>query len=388
MAKHVILVRYGEISLKGLNRNYFIDLLVKNIRNTLRYLDSVVVKKVQGRIIIDVDDGQFQDALESVQKVFGIVSISPAVVVESVLETIETAVEEEARARTFKTFRVTAKRSDKRFPMKSPDIGRHMGAVILKTLDGTGISVDMTNPDMNLWVEVREETYIYSQFIPCGGGLPVGCSGKSALLLSGGIDSPVAGYMMAKRGIQPICVYFHSFPFTSDRAKEKVIDLGRIVAKYVGRMDVYVVPFTEIQTKIVEVCPERQTTIIIRRYMMRIAQEIARKNGAKSLITGESLGQVASQTQEGLGATNAVVDMPVLRPLIGMDKQEIVEIAQRIGTFETSILPYEDCCTIFVPKHPETKPKREMIEKSEIEMEKIAGPMIEKAIADAEIVRV
>ncbi|MEA5074069.1 MAG: tRNA uracil 4-sulfurtransferase ThiI [Eubacterium aggregans] len=388
MAKHVILVRYGEISLKGLNRNYFIDLLVKNIRNTLRYLDSVVVKKVQGRIIIDVDDGQFQDALESVQKVFGIVSISPAVVVESVLETIETAVEEEARARTFKTFRVTAKRSDKRFPMKSPDIGRHMGAVILKALDGTGISVDMTNPDMNLWVEVREETYIYSQFIPCGGGLPVGCSGKSALLLSGGIDSPVAGYMMAKRGIQPICVYFHSFPFTSDRAKEKVIDLGRIVAKYVGRMDVYVVPFTEIQTKIVEVCPERQTTIIIRRYMMRIAQEIARKNGAKSLITGESLGQVASQTQEGLGATNAVVDMPVLRPLIGMDKQEIVEIAQRIGTFETSILPYEDCCTIFVPKHPETKPKREMIEKSEIEMEKIAGPMIEKAIADAEIVRV
>ncbi|MGL4284521.1 MAG: tRNA uracil 4-sulfurtransferase ThiI, partial [Eubacterium aggregans] len=251
-----------------------------------------------------------------------------------------------------------------------------------------GISVDMTNPDMNLWVEVREETYIYSQFIPCGGGLPVGCSGKSALLLSGGIDSPVAGYMMAKRGIQPICVYFHSFPFTSDRAKENVIDLGRIVAKYVGRMDVYVVPFTEIQTKIVEVCPERQTTIIIRRYMMRIAQEIARKNGAKSLITGESLGQVASQTQEGLGATNAVVDMPVLRPLIGMDKQEIVEIAQRIGTFETSILPYEDCCTIFVPKHPETKPKREMIEKSEIEMEKIAGPMIEKAIADAKIVRV
>ncbi|SDY24702.1 tRNA uracil 4-sulfurtransferase ThiI [Eubacterium barkeri] len=388
MAKHVILVRYGEISLKGLNRNYFIDLLVKNIRNTLRYLDSVVVKKVQGRIIIDVDDGQFQDALESVQKVFGIVSISPAVVVESVLETIETAVEEEALARSFKTFRVTAKRSDKRFPMKSPDIGRHMGAVILKALDGTGISVDMTNPDMNLWVEVREETYIYSQFIPCGGGLPVGCSGKSALLLSGGIDSPVAGYMMAKRGIQPICVYFHSFPFTSDRAKEKVIDLGRIVAKYVGRMDVYVVPFTEIQTKIVEICPERQTTIIIRRYMMRIAQEIARKNGAKSLITGESLGQVASQTQEGLGATNAVVDMPVLRPLIGMDKQEIVEIAQRIGTFETSILPYEDCCTIFVPKHPETKPKREMIEKSEIEMEKIAGPMIEKAIADAEIVRV
>ena len=388
MSKHVILVRYGEISLKGLNRNYFIDLLVKNIRHTLSYLDSVVVKKVQGRIIIHVDENQFEDALSSVQNVFGIVSVSPAVVVESKLEEIEKAVLEEAKLRTFKTFRVTAKRSDKRFPMKSPEIGRHMGAIILKALDGTGISVDMKNPDMNLWVEVREETYIYSQFIKCGGGLPVGCSGKSVLLLSGGIDSPVAGYMMAKRGIQPICVYFHRFPFTSDRAKEKVIDLGRIVSKYTGRMDLYVVPFTEIQTKIVEICPERQTTIIIRRYMMRIAQEIAKRNGAKSLITGESLGQVASQTQEGLAATNAVVDLPVLRPLIGMDKQEIVEIAQRIGTFETSILPYEDCCTIFVPKHPETKPKVDVIAKSEIEMEKIAGPMIEKAIEDVEIIRV
>lgn len=386
MAKHVILVRYGEISLKGLNRNYFIDLLVKNIRNTLRYLETAVVKKVQGRIIVSIDEGELAAGLESVQKVFGIVSVSPAIVVESDLTVIEEAVLAEAQARTFKSFRITAKRSNKQFPMKSPDIGRHMGAVVLRNIDD--ITVDMNHADLNLWVEVREETYIYSQFIPCNGGLPVGCSGKSALLLSGGIDSPVAGYMMAKRGIQPICVYFHSFPFTSDRAKEKVIDLGRQLAKYVGRMDVYVVPFTEIQTKIVEICPERQTTIIIRRYMMRIAQEIAKRNGAKSLITGESLGQVASQTQEGLGATNAVVDLPVFRPLIGMDKQEIVEIAQRIGTFETSILPYEDCCTIFVPKHPETKPKTSIIAKSETEMETLAGPMIEKAIEDCEIVRV
>ena len=205
-------------------------------------------------------------------------------------------------------------------------------------------------------MEVREQTYVYSEFIKGRGGLPVGCSGKAALLLSGGIDSPVAGYMMAKRGIRPIAVYFHSFPFTSDRAKEKVIDLAKILTQYTGRMSLYVVPFTDIQTKIVEVCPERQTTLIIRRFMMRIAEKIAEQNGALSLITGESLGQVASQTQEGLAATGDVVAMPVLRPLIGMDKQEIVEIAQDIGTFETSILPYEDCCTIFVPKHPETRP--------------------------------
>jgi thiamine biosynthesis protein ThiI len=386
MSKHVILVRYGEISLKGLNRNYFIDLLVKNIRNTLRYLPSAAVRKVQGRIIVDIDESELDQGLESIQRVFGIVSVSPAVVVESRMEVIEEAVVAEAKSRDFKTFRVSAKRSDKRFPMKSPDIGRYLGGVILKNIPD--ISVAMTGADMDLWVEVREETYIYSQFIPCGGGLPVGCSGKSVLLLSGGIDSPVAGYMMAKRGIHPICVYFHSFPFTSDRAKEKVIDLGRILARYIGRMDIYVVPFTDIQTKIVELCPERQTTIIIRRYMMRIAQGIADKVGAKSLITGESLGQVASQTQEGLQATDSIAAVPVFRPLIGMDKQEIVTIAEKIGTFETSILPYEDCCTIFVPKHPETKPKLSIIEASEKDMEAIAAPMIQKAIDDSEIVRV
>ncbi len=384
--RHVILVRYGEISLKGLNRNYFIDLLVKNIRNVLKHLESASVQKIQGRIIVHISDEELADGLAAVQKVFGIVSVSPAVVVESEMAVIEKVVLDEARKVDFKTFKVSAKRGDKRFPIQSPEIGRRLGAVILKNIEG--LKVDMHNPELNLWVEVREETYIYHEFIPCNGGLPVGCSGKTALLLSGGIDSPVAGWMMAKRGVELIGVYFHSFPFTSDRAKEKVIDLAKIVAKYCGRFSLYVVPFTEIQTKIVEVCPERQTTIIIRRYMMRIAQEIAKKHGALSLTTGESLGQVASQTQEGLNSTNAVVDLPVFRPLIGMDKQEIVEIAQRIGTFETSILPYEDCCTIFVPKHPETKPKREVVEKSEKPMEEIVGPMIEKAIQDAEIIHV
>lgn len=384
--KHVVLVRYGEISLKGLNRNYFIDLLVKNIRNTLKRFESVKVQKIQGRIIVHISEEELKEGLEAVTKVFGIVSVSPAVVVESKIEAIEQEALEQAKQAQFKTFRVTAKRGDKRFPIQSPELGRRLGAVILKNIDG--LKVDMHHPEFNLWVEVREETYIYHQFIPCNGGLPVGCSGKTALLLSGGIDSPVAGYMMAKRGVELIGVYFHSFPFTSDRAKEKVIDLAKIVSQYCGKVTLYVVPFTDIQTKIVELCPERQTTIIIRRYMMRIAQEIAKRNGAKSLTTGESLGQVASQTQEGLGATNAVVDLPVFRPLIGMDKQEIVEIAQRIGTFETSILPYEDCCTIFVPKHPETKPKLDAVQKSEISMEEIAAPMIEKAIEDAEILRV
>lgn len=384
--KHVILVRYGEISLKGLNRNYFIDLLVKNIRNTLKRFESVKVQKIQGRIIVHLSEEDLEGALEAVTKVFGIVSVSPAIVVESDIDVIEKATLEQANAADFKTFRITAKRGDKRFPIQSPELGRRLGAVVLRNI--SDIKVDMHTPDMNLWVEVREETYIYHKFIHCNGGLPVGCSGKTALLLSGGIDSPVAGYMMAKRGVELIGVYFHSFPFTSDRAKEKVIDLAKIVSGYCGKVTLYVVPFTEIQTKIVEVCPERQTTIIIRRYMMRIAQKIARRNGAMSLTTGESLGQVASQTQEGLGATNAVVDLPVFRPLIGMDKQEIVAIAERIGTFETSILPYEDCCTIFVPKHPETKPKLEAVVKSERPMEEIVAPMIEKAIEDAEIIRV
>ncbi|MEF9918347.1 MAG: tRNA uracil 4-sulfurtransferase ThiI [Eubacterium sp.] len=384
--KHVILVRYGEISLKGLNRHYFIDLLVKNIRNTLRHLQSVKVQKIQGRIIIHIVEEELEDGLLAVTKVFGIVSVSPAIVIESDIDVIERETLAQVKNETFKTFRVTAKRGDKRFPIQSPELGRRLGSVILQNIDD--ITVEMHHPDLNIWVEVREETYIYHKFLPCNGGLPVGCSGKSALLLSGGIDSPVAGYMMAKRGVELIGVYFHSFPFTSDRAKEKVIDLGKIISQYCGRFTLYVIPFTEIQTKIVELCPDRQTTIIIRRYMMRIAEKIAKRDGAKSLTTGESLGQVASQTQEGLGATNAVVSLPVFRPLIGMDKQEIVEIAQRIGTFETSILPYEDCCTIFVPKHPETKPKTDIIAKSEIPMEEVVTPMIEKAIEDAEIIRV
>jgi thiamine biosynthesis protein ThiI len=384
--QHVILVRYGEIALKGLNRHTFIDLLVKNIRGALSHLESAQVEKIQGRIIVHIDDKELDQGIDAVSRVFGVVSLSPATVLPSTMEAIEAAVVEEADLRPFDSFKICVKRSDKRFPMTSPEITRHLGGVVLKHYDGQGKKVKMKGADREIWVEVRESAYVYSEFIKGRGGLPVGCSGKAALLLSGGIDSPVAGYMMAKRGVKLEAVYFHSFPFTSERAKEKVIDLGRILTRYTGHFDLHVVPFTEIQTKIVEVCPERQTTIIIRRFMMRIAEEIAKKKGCLSLITGESLGQVASQTQESLAATGGVVNMEVLRPLIGMDKQEIVEIAQDIGTFETSILPYEDCCTIFVPKHPETHPNRKKIAQGETKMMDNAEEMIQKAVEQTETI--
>ncbi len=383
--EHVILVRYGEIALKGLNRNFFIDLLAKNIRNTLRCVESARIKKIQGRIIISIDEEELELGMNRIQKVFGIVSISHAIVIESDIKVIEEeAVKRVASAKDIKTFKITAKRGDKTFPIKSPDLGARLGEVILNNCEG--LTVDLHHPDLNLWVEVREQTYLYHEFIQCNGGLPVGCSGKGALLLSGGIDSPIAGYMMAKRGVEVIGVYFHSFPFTSDRTKEKVIELAKIMSQYCGKIKLFVVPFTEVQTKIVEMCPERQTTIIIRRYMMRISEMIAENEGAKALITGESLGQVASQTMEGLGATNAVADLPVFRPLIGFDKSEIVKMAKDIGTFETSILPYEDCCTIFVPKHPETRPKVREMTRSEESIKEMMVGMMATAVENSEVI--
>lgn len=382
--QHVILIRYGEIALKGLNRNYFINLLVHNIRAALG--EGARVKKVQGRIIAEVEESERDAAIEKLRHVFGIVSFSPAVVVESDQAVIEETVREAVGALDFNTFRVRAKRADKTFPMNSQDFAAHLGGVILRHVPD--IKVDLHNPDVTVWVEVREQTYVYHEFIKGPGGLPVGCSGKTGLLLSGGIDSPVAGYMMAKRGLRPTAIYFHAFPYTSERAKEKVLSLARILSQYTGRLKVYVVPFTDLQLKIIELCPERQITILIRRYMARIAEAIAEKEELGSLTTGESLGQVASQTQESLLVTNEAAHLPVLRPLIGFDKQEIVELAQKIGTFETSILPYEDCCTIFVPKHPDTRPKLEAVKESEKALEDIAPELIKKAVEDAEIVTV
>lgn len=381
--KHVILVRYGEIALKGLNRNFFINLLVKNIKSCLSEFESVNVYKVQGRIIVEVSEEELDEVLQQVTKVFGIVSVSPAIVVEKEMEIIEEQVKEIVKDKDFQTFRVSAKRADKAFPMNSQELSAHLGGVVLKNKDN--IKVDLHEPELNLWVEVREEVFLYDEIIPGLGGLPVGCSGRTGLLLSGGIDSPVAGYMMAKRGLEPVAIYFHAFPYTSERAKEKVLKLADIISQYIGKFKVYVVPFTDLQLKIIELCPERQITILIRRYMARIAEEIAKKENLGSLTTGESLGQVASQTQESLLVTNEAAHLPVLRPLIGFDKQEIVELAQAIGTFETSILPYEDCCTIFVPKHPDTRPILEKVKASEELLKDIAPDLIKEAVENSEI---
>ncbi len=379
----VILVRYGEIALKGLNRNYFIDLLVKNIKSVLDDYENVKVKKFQGRIIVYTNGYDMNELLEKVQKVFGIVSISPAVVIDKDIDIIEETIAQRALDKDFKTFRVSTKRADKKFPMNSQEFSAHLGGIVLKNKDG--VKVDLHNPDVEFQVEIREEVYIYDEVIPGLGGLPVGCSGKTGLLLSGGIDSPVAGYMMAKRGLEPVAIYYHAFPYTSDRAKEKVLKLAEIIGQYIGKFKIYVVPFTDLQLKIIELCPEKQITILIRRYMARIANEIAKKEGLGSLTTGESLGQVASQTQESLFVTGEAAKLPIFRPLIGLDKLEIIEMAQQIGTYETSILPYEDCCTIFVPKHPETKPKLDKIKESEELLKDIAPDLIKEAVENSEI---
>lgn len=381
--KQVVLVRYGEIALKGLNRNIFIDLLIKNIKNALNEFENIKVKKFQGRIIIYPENNNIDAIIEKVRYIFGIVSLSPAYLLEKDLETIDLQVAELTKDLEFDTFRFSSKRADKNFPLNSQDLAAHLGGVVLKNIPD--VKVDLHNPDINFQIEIREEVYFYFETIPGLGGLPVGCSGRTGLLLSGGIDSPVAGYMMAKRGLEPVAIYFHAFPYTSDRAKEKVLKLARIISKYIGRIKVYVVPFTELQLKIIEMCPEKQITILIRRYMSRIAEGIAKKENLGSLTTGESLGQVASQTQESLFVTGEAAHLPIFRPVIGLDKQEIIEIAERIGTFETSILPYEDCCTIFVPKHPETKPRLEKIKKSEEILKDIAPDLIQKAIDESEI---
>ncbi|NJD03030.1 MAG: tRNA 4-thiouridine(8) synthase ThiI [Ruminiclostridium sp.] len=281
------------------------------------------------------------------------------------------------------TFKVETKRGDKRFPLQSPEINAQLGEYILDNIPG--LKVDVHNPSFTLYVEVRESTYIYSVIIPSNGGLPVGTNGKAILLLSGGIDSPVAGWMMAKRGVEIEAVHFYSYPYTSERAKDKVIELGKILARYCNRINLHIVPFTEIQLEINEKCPQDQITIVMRRAMMVISEMIAVKTGAQALITGESMGQVASQTIQSLAVTNAAVKMPVFRPLIGMDKNEVIEIARKIDTFETSILPYEDCCTVFVAKHPKTRPRLEEIEKHEAGLQ-LTG-LIEKAVDNTEVIQ-
>ncbi|MBD9009269.1 MAG: tRNA 4-thiouridine(8) synthase ThiI [Clostridiales bacterium] len=387
MKADIILLKYGEISLKGLNRPMFERQLISNVAKALAPLGKFSVRKSQSTIYVEPleDSADTELAVERLSKVFGIVNICPAVKCEKTIESIEKTTLECLLQMDIngKTFKVEAKREDKQFPMNSPQICRHMGGVILKNTDG--LSVDVHNPDILVQIEIRKEAYIFTHKVSGAGGMPIGTAGRATLLLSGGIDSPVAGWMIAKRGVRLEAVHFHSHPYTSDRAKEKVIDLARIMSAYTGEIRLHVVPFTEIQLDIIEKCPKNYLTIIMRRLMMRIAEKISVQNGSSALITGESIGQVASQTMESLVVTDNAVNMPVFRPCIGMDKEEIVTISKKIDTYETSILPFEDCCTIFVPKHPKTKPSVAEIEEAEKLLTDPEG-MMAKAIADEELV--
>lgn len=360
--KEIILIKNGELALKGLNRTAFEDKMIKNIRRRLSDLGKVTFFKSQSTITVypDSEDFDLDEAVERVGKIFGIAGYSRAAVAAKEFEEIKRVCVEYFSDSIFryKTFKVEAKRSDKKFPLKSPEICREIGAVMLENF--SHLKVDVHHPDLVITVEVRDkEAYIRGNQLKGAGGMPVGTSGKGAVLMSGGIDSPVAAYMMARRGLELRAVHFAAPPYTSELAESKVKMLTEKVSAYAGRIELYIVPFTKIQETIRDACPEEYFTIIMRRLMVEIAERIAEKHGAKALVTGESLGQVASQTLYALACTDSAATMPILRPLIGMDKNDIVAIARKIDTFETSILPYEDCCTVFTPKHPNTRPRAE-----------------------------
>jgi thiamine biosynthesis protein ThiI len=366
--KEIILIKNGELALKGLNRMTFEDILIKNIKQALRPYGSVEIKRAQSTIIITPkeEDFPFRKALESVDKVFGIAAYCRAAVCEKDMDQIiKTAIPYlEESLKKAKTFKVEAKRSDKNFPLTSPEISKTLGGEILKNYHH--LKVDVHSPDVIVTVEVRDfGAYVRAGQLHGAGGMPVGTGGRASILISGGIDSPVAAWMMAKRGIKLNAIHFASPPYTSARAEQKVKKLLSKVAKYSGAIPMGIVPFTEIQEAIANNCPEEYFTLIMRRMMMRISEKLARKSGSMALITGESVGQVASQTLPALVTTDSVVNMPVFRPLIGMDKEEIIVISRKIDTFETSIEPYEDCCTVFTPRHPRTNPKLEAVEKAE-----------------------
>lgn len=388
--KNILIVRCGEVALKGMNKPYFERMLVDRIKNNLKSFQGVDVKRSEGLIFVRADKELDSDAIiKEISKVFGVASISKAVEAPSDMDAIgEEAVKymlDLIEKRGIHTFKVEGKRADKTFPVKSPEIGRIIGAKVL--IGCKVLKVDVHNPDVLLHVDVRHDrSYIYEGKIPGFGGLPLGTNGKGLTLLSGGIDSPVATWMMAKRGMLIEAVHFHSYPYTSQRAQEKVEDLARIVSTYCGRFKMHVINLLPIQEAIVTNCPEEETTILVRRFMMRIAERIAKDTGCMMLITGENLGQVASQTAEALVVTDASVDLPVMRPLIAMDKVDIMAKAEEIGTFETSIQPYEDCCTVFLPKHPTTKPKLERILESESKLDVEA--LIEAAVQSQEIVNI
>ena len=378
--RNLLLVRYGEIYLKGLNRPYFLRTLVNRVRQAVADLGGKVWLH-DARIFVS-DGEDMEECARRVCRVFGVHSVCPAVEMEK--DDFDAVLAEAAQMMEGLegTFKVEARRSDKHFFLDSPAINARVGEYVLDHTDGR-LKVDVKKPQHVLSVEVRDHVYMYVRVLPAVGGMPVGTGGKAALLLSGGIDSPVAGYMIAKRGVELIAVHYYSFPYTGPQARQKVLDLARILSGYCCGIKVFVVPFTEIQMEIHAKCPDEYTTLIMRRYMMRIAERIARNEGALALVTGESIGQVASQTLEALTATDSVVDMPVFRPLIGFDKIDIIHEAEKIGTYETSCLPYEDCCTVFTPRHPATKPKTEKILEGESKLD--SERLIGAAVSNAEV---
>ena len=379
--RKLLMVRYGEIYLKGLNRPYFLRALVSRVREAARPFGGKVWLHDARVFVSDMNDPE--GCMERVRKVFGVHSVCPAIEMEK--DDFDGICQQaELMMRPLSgTFKVESRRADKHYFLDSPQINRQVGEYVLMRNEDH-LKVDVHKPEHVLSIEIRDQAYLYCQVYPAVGGMPVGTGGKAALLHSGGIDSPVAGYMIAKRGVQLVAVHYHSFPYTSEFAKQKVLDLAKILSDYCCGIKVYVVPFTEIQMQIHEKCPEDYTTLIMRRYMMRIAERIARKEECLALITGESVGQVASQTMEALATTDQVVEMPVFRPLIGFDKIDIIEYARKIGTYETSSLPYEDCCTVFTPKHPATKPKMAKILEGEGNLDQEA--LIAAAVDNAEIV--
>ena len=382
------LIKYAEIGTKGKNRYMFEDTMMKQIYHALKDVDGEFqVTKESGRIYV-MADGNYDcdDVIDALKRVFGIADICPMVQIEdkgyeNLKKSVVSYMDQVYPDKNL-TFKVVARRGDKSYPVSSEQMNRDLGEVILEAFPQ--MKVDVHHPDVLLRVEVRQKINLFSEMIPGPGGMPVGTNGRAMLLLSGGIDSPVAGYMIAKRGVVLDAVYFHAPPYTSERAKQKVVDLANLVARYAGPINLFVVNFTDIQLCIYENCPHEELTIIMRRYMMRIAQELAKRTGAMGLITGESIGQVASQTMQSLAATNDVCTMPVFRPVIGFDKQEIIDLSEKIGTYETSIQPYEDCCTIFVAKHPVTRPNINVIRCSELRLGEQIDGLMEEALNTTE----
>lgn len=384
------LIKYAEIGVKGKNRYLFEDALIHQIKFALKRCEGkFLISKTQGRIFVEAEgEFDYEETVAQLQHVFGISGICPMIYVEDegfekLSERVVRYVDEVYPDKN-KTFKVNARRARKNYPRESMEINADLGEAILNAYPE--MKVDVHNPEIMLTVEIREKIYIYSEIIPGPGGMPVGTGGKAMLLLSGGIDSPVAGYMIAKRGVKIDAVYFHAPPYTSERAKQKVVDLARLVSRYTGPIYLHVINFTDIQLYIHEKCPHEELTIIMRRYMMRIAEHIAKETGCLGLITGESIGQVASQTMNSLIATNEVCELPVYRPLIGFDKEEIVTVAKKIDTFETSILPFEDCCTIFVAKHPVTKPNVNIIRRHEKNLEEQIDALVKTALETDELI--